>query len=68
MAGHSHGSQVNIPGINRLGLPKGCKKYYKKYYEVDNVPVYISNGVGSSLIDFRLFSPPSVNVYRLYSK
>ena len=68
MAGHSHGSQVNIPIINRIFLPKGCRKYYKEYYEVNSVPVYISNGVGSSMIDFRMFSLPSINVYRLYSK
>ncbi len=67
LAGHSHGSQINIPG-SQLFLPKGSKKYYKKYYEVNNTPLYISNGVGNSSINFRLFSAPSINIYRLYTK
>lgn len=68
LAGHSHGSQVNIPGINRLFLPKGCRKYYKSYYNVNNTPLYISNGIGNSMLNFRLFTIPSINVYRLYTK
>lgn len=67
LAGHSHGSQINIPG-SQLFLPKGSKKYYKKHYEVGNTPLYISNGVGNSSINFRLFSVPSINIYRLYTK
>lgn len=68
LAGHSHGGQVKIPGIRPLFLPEGCKKYYKSYYEVNNTPLYISNGIGGSMLDFRLFSMPSINVYRLYTK
>lgn len=67
LSGHSHGSQINLPG-SRLFLPRGSKKYYKKQYEVNNTPLYISNGVGNSSINFRLFSVPSINIYRLYSK
>lgn len=68
LAGHSHGNQVKIPLISKLLLPKGCKKYYKSYYEVSNTPFYISNGIGNSVLNYRLFSPPSINVYRLYTK
>ena len=66
LAGHSHGKQVNILG--KLFMPQGCKKYYKSYYKVNSTPFYISNGVGSSGINFRLFSVPSINIYRLYTK
>ena len=68
LAGHSHNGQVKIPGIRPIYLPKGCKKYYKSYYDVKGVPLYISNGVGGSILDFRLGSIPSINVYRLYQK
>lgn len=67
LAGHSHGKQVNLPGVKYF-LPKGCKKYYNSYYEVNNTPMYVSNGVGSFGIDFRLFSAPSINIYRLYTQ
>ena len=66
LSGHSHGIQVNVLGAN-LFLPKGSKKYYKDYYEVSSTPLYISNGVGCSGINFRLFSVPSINFYRLYT-
>ena len=68
LAGHSHGKQVNIPLLSRLFLPKGSRKYYESYYEINNTPFYISNGVGNSVINYRLFTPPSINIYRLYSK
>jgi len=66
LAGHSHGKQVNIFG--KLFMPQGCKKYYKSYYDVNDTPLYISNGIGNSGINFRLFSVPSINIYRLYTK
>ena len=66
LAGHSHGKQVNIFG--KLFMPQGCKKYYKSYYNVNDTPLYISNGIGNSGINFRLFSVPSINIYRLYTK
>ena len=66
LAGHSHGKQVNIFG--KLFMPQGCKKYYKSYYDVNETPLYISNGIGNSGINFRLFSVPSINIYRLYTK
>ena len=65
LSGHSHGLQVNVIG-SKLFAPKGSKKYYKDHYEVNNTPLYISNGVGCSGINFRLFSTPSINIYRLY--
>ena len=68
LAGHSHGNQVNIQPISKLFLPRGAKRYYKDNYEVGNTQLYISNGVGNSCINFRLFSIPSINIYRLYTK
>ena len=68
LAGHSHGGQVNIPGLKSLLLPDGAKNYYEDYCKINNVDIYISNGVGSSIYDFRLFSAPSINVYRLITK
>lgn len=68
LAGHSHNGQVKIPGVRPLWLPEGCKKYYKGYYNINNTPLYISNGVGNSMLDIRVGSEPSINIYRLYQK
>ena len=68
LSGHSHNGQINIPLIKKLYLPEGSKDYYNKNYVINNIPVYISNGVGNTFIDFRLFTTPSINIYRLYNK
>ena len=65
LAGHSHNGQVSLPIIGPIWLPPGCKKYYKPYYKVNKTDLYISSGIGTSSINFRLFNRPSFNLYRL---
>lgn len=68
LGGHSHNGQVNIPYVKNLFLPEGSTKYYKGYYKVGNSEFYISNGIGVSKYNFRLFNTPSINFYRLNKK
>ena len=68
LAGHSHNGQAKLPLIKPFYLPNNAKNYYDNYYKVENTDIYISNGVGNSIVDFRLFSTPSINVYRLNAK
>ena len=65
LAGHSHAGQVKLPFIGAIVLPDGAKKYYDNHYKIDNSDLYISNGLGVSNYNFRLFNTPSYNVYRL---
>lgn len=65
LAGHSHNGQVNIPYLKKLFLPVNAKKYYEEYYEIDNTKFYVSNGIGVSRYNFRLFNTPSINFYRI---
>ena len=68
LAGHSHGGQVKIPIITKWFLPDGSKKYYEKYYKVNNTDLYINSGIGTSKYKFRLFDKPSINFYRITQK
>lgn len=68
LSGHSHNGQVRIPLIGAIVLPDGAKKYYKEYYKLKDTELYISSGVGTSTINFRLFNRPSINFYRLTNK
>ena len=68
LAGHSHNGQITIPFIGSLYKPNGSKKYYKEYYELEDTKLYISGGIGTSTLKFRLFNKPSINLYRLTSK
>ncbi|HPE14580.1 MAG TPA: metallophosphoesterase [Bacilli bacterium] len=65
LSGHSHGGQVKLPLIRPLFLPIGCKEYYDDYYEVNEIKLYISSGLGTSILKLRLNNIPSINLYRL---
>lgn len=65
LAGHSHAGQVRLPFIGAVILPDDAKKYYDSHYKIDNSDLYISNGLGVSNYNFRLFNTPSYNIYRL---
>ena len=68
LAGHSIGGYINIPGINKLFLEKGSINYYDDYYKIDNTKLYISSGIGTKNIRFRMFNMPSFNFYRINKK
>lgn len=68
LAGHSHDGQVKFPVIGATILPPNAKKYYKNYYNINGTDLYISSGVGTSTIKYRLFNRPSINLYRLTNK
>ena len=68
VAGHSHNGQVRLPIIGPIITPDNAKKYYEPYYKIDNTKLYISGGIGNSVLNFRLFNKPSFNLYRLVDK
>lgn len=68
LAGHSHNGQVKIPGIKPFWLPVGSRTYYNKYYNVNNMDLYVSNGLGASGINLRFASIPSINLFRITKK
>ena len=65
LASNSLNGQVNIPIIKEFFMRDGSKEYINPYYKVDNTDFYISSGIGTDNIDFRLFNKPSVNIYTL---
>lgn len=68
LAGHSHNQQIRIPFIKGFWLPEGSKTYYEPYYKINDTDIYISNGIGTSIIKLRFLSPPSFNVYKIIKK
>lgn len=44
------------------------KKYFKKYYKINKVPLYISGGIGLNKYPFRFNARPSIYFFRLTSK
>lgn len=68
VAGHSHNGQVRLPIIGTIITPDNAKKYYEPYYKIDKTRLYISGGIGNSVLNFRFFNKPSFNLYRLVDK
>ena len=65
LSGHSHNGQFKIPYIRPIFLPEGSRKYYAPYYKVNDIDLYVSNGVGTSALPIRFASIPSINLYRI---
>ena len=66
-AGHSHGSQIYIPLLGALSSDEGAQKYNHGKHTVNQTVLHVSNGMGTTAMDMRLFSPPQMLVYRLRS-
>lgn len=68
LAGHSHDGQIRIPLLGAIYTPKGSKKYYKNHYTIEASELFISSGLGTSILHARLFNKPSINFYRVVNK
>ena len=66
LAGHSHGGEIRLPLIGGLINYKGATKYKKDEYLLNNTFLYITDGLGTSGINLRLGTNPTINLYRLY--
>jgi uncharacterized protein len=65
LCGHTHGGQVRIPGIGALSLPTMGKKYVSGRYEIGDMTMLVSNGIGMYRPPVRLNCPPEVLLIRL---
>lgn len=66
IAGFTHGGQINFPGFKEVFFQD--QTYQEASQMVGNSQLDISNGVGTSELDFRLFADPQINVYILNAK
>jgi predicted MPP superfamily phosphohydrolase len=60
LAGHSHGGQIRLPFIGGLWFPKGVDGYKEGWFEKEKTKMYVSRGLGTVLLDVRLFCRPEL--------
>ena len=65
LSGHSHAAQISLPLIGSLSSEEGAQRYNHGKHTIKNMTLHITNGLGTSTMDMRLFSPPQMIVYRL---
>lgn len=52
LCGHTHGGQITILGYAPI-TPRGSGRYVKGWYKDNNLPTYVSKGIGTSIWPIR---------------
>ena len=65
LAGHSLHGQIRIPFLGAILNKDNARIYKDNYYLVNNTKLYVSGGLGTEYISFRLLNSPEINLYRL---
>jgi predicted MPP superfamily phosphohydrolase len=63
LAGHTHGGQVWLPIVGAAAVPSSFgQKYAQGHIEEDGVHMFVTTGVGTSILPFRFMVPPEVAI------
>lgn len=68
LAGHSLNNRVNLPTVKDMLSIDGAIDYYDDYYNLNKMHLYVNAGIGTNKNRLRLFTPPTVNFYRIVRK
>lgn len=61
LAGHTHGGQINIPGIGRrVTSTRAGPKYAYGLINVNGTPAFVTAGIGMSILSARFRAPPEI--------
>ncbi len=68
LAGHTHGCQINIPVVCDWFIPLAYDKHYRQgLFEKDGIKMYVSRGIGETILPIRLNSLPEITVINIVS-
>ena len=67
LSGHTHGGQVRVPFLPPLYLPRYSGRFVSGFYQVSQhrIPLYVSRGVGTSVLPLRFFCRPEIGLFTL---
>lgn len=65
LSGHTHGGQINLPVLTPLLLASLREPYARGRYDLAEVQLYVSRGVGNSGVRVRVNSPAEVTLATL---
>ena len=64
LAGHTHGGQIRGPGCTPV-VPRASGRFRQGFYDAAIGRVYISRGVGTSVVPLRFLCPPELPIFTL---
>ncbi|MEO8073504.1 MAG: metallophosphoesterase [Acidobacteriota bacterium] len=63
LAGHTHGGQVWLPIVGTPIVPSGYgQKYSYGHIKENDVDMFVTSGIGTSILPFRFLVPPEIAV------
>ncbi len=63
LAGHTHGGQVWLPIVGTPIVPSGYgQKYAYGHVKENDVDMFVTSGIGTSILPFRFLVPPEISV------
>ena len=65
-AGHTHCGQITLPIINPIWVPSTAPKQARcGLYEDESKAVFVSSGIGNSILPIRFYAPSQVEIVRI---
>ena len=66
LTGHTHGGQVRLPFVQPFWLPGGSWPYVEGWYEGKGSKMYVSRGLGTSILPIRFLCRPEVSFVTIH--
>ena len=62
LSGHTHGGQMRLPFIGPIGNAKLKlgRKYYQGLFQINDIPLFVTHGLGESMFAMRLLTIPEI--------
>ena len=64
LSGHTHGGQINFFGLVPF-KPQGSGKYLKGWYRESGMNLYVSKGIGTSILPIRIMARSEIAIFNL---
>lgn len=66
LSGHTHGGQVRLPVVGSVhGRSKLGKRFVEGWNRLQGTQIYVSRGIGKSVVPLRVNCPPEIACFRL---
>jgi len=64
ISGHTHAGQIRLPILYKKIIPSEYD-FDKGFYNINNINLFVTPGIGNVALPFRLFNPPEISVINI---